>query len=110
MDTALSKSWQVSTHGRLSNRSGALSLGSKGAAGYLRVQIDGCNFYVHRVVAGAFLGPPPSEDAWQVHHKDGNPSNNHISNLEYVTCSQNHCHSHAGGTIGAAADLCFRSP
>ena len=34
-------------------------------------------FYVRRVVAHAFLGPPPSEDAWQVHHTDGNPGNNH---------------------------------
>lgn len=53
--------------------------------------------FVHRVVAHAFLGPPPSEDAWQVHHKDGNPSNNHITNLQYVTQSENIGHSYASG-------------
>ena len=58
----------------------------------------GEHFYVHRVVAHAFLGPPPSEDAWQVNHKDGNRSNNNITNLEYVTCSQNNLRSHASGT------------
>ena len=43
-------------------------------------------------------GPSPSEDAWQVHHKDGNRSNNSLTNLEYVTGSQNQRHSHASGT------------
>ena len=57
-------------------------------------------FLVHRVAAFAFLGPPPSEDAWQVHHKDGNPGNNHITNLEYVTGSQNLFYSFASGTRG----------
>ena len=42
--------------------------------------------------------PSPSEDAWQVHHKDGNPSNNSLTNLEYVTGSQNQRHSYASGT------------
>ena len=81
----------------MSNPFGVISLGSALASGYFRVSIHGERHYVHRVVAHAFLGPPPSEDAWQVHHKDGNPGNNHVTNLEYVTCSQNHRHSHAGG-------------
>ena len=55
------------------------------------------SFYVHRVVAHTFLGPPPSKDAWQVHHRDGNAGNNHVTNLEYVTCSQNLHYSYAGG-------------
>ena len=55
-------------------------------------------FLVHRVTAFSFLGPPPSEDAWQVHHKDGNPANNRVTNLEYVTGSQNLRYSFASGT------------
>lgn len=47
---------------------------------------------VHRLVAYAFLGSP-SEEAWQVHHQDGDPSNNKVDNLEYVTQSQNIHHS-----------------
>ena len=60
---------------------------------------------IHRVVAHTFLGPPPSEDAWQVHHRDGNRGNNHISNLEYVTGSQNVSHSFAAATRRCGAHL-----
>lgn len=45
--------------------------------------------FVHRLVARAFLGPPPSLEQMQVHHRDADPSNNHVDNLEYVTASQN---------------------
>ena len=90
-------SWQVSSHGRVSNLRGTISFGSAHPSGYLRAKVRGEDLYVHRIVALAFLGPPPSEDAWQVHHKDGNPGNNHILNLEYVTQSQNQRHSHASG-------------
>ena len=93
-----SRSWQVSSNGRMCNPHGVISLGSAHSSGYLRVRICGEDVYVHRVVALAFRGPPPSEDAWQVHHKDGDRSNNHVTNLEYATCSQNHYYSHASGT------------
>ena len=66
--------------------------------------ISGEQLQVHRVVAYSFLGSPPSEDAWQVHHKDGNPGNNHVTNLEYVTQSQNISESYASGT------RCCRGP
>ena len=46
----------------------------------------------------AFKGPPLNEQAWQVHHKDGDKSNNRLDNLEYVTRSQNMLHSHAQPT------------
>ena len=96
--TALSRSWQVSSRGRVCNSFGVISVGSANPLGYLKVKMGGEQFYVHRVVAWTFLGPAPNEDAWQVHHIDGNPGNNCISNLEYVTNSQNVRHSHASGT------------
>ena len=96
--TAAPGSWQVSSHGRVSNLRGTISFGSSRASGYCDVMIEKERFFVHRVVAQTFLGPPPTKDVWQVHHRDGNPSNNHITNLEYVTCSQNHRHSHARGS------------
>jgi len=48
---------------------------------------------VHRIVCLAFLGPSDLE----VNHIDGDPSNNHISNLEYVTHSENLLHAYRTG-------------
>ena len=95
--TAALAGWQVSSHGRMLNPFGVISFGSLQPSGYFRVRMRGEAFLVHRVVANAFFGPPPREDAWEVHHKDGNPSNNHISNLQYVTRSENVSHSYAAG-------------
>lgn len=46
---------------------------------------------VHRLVMVAFAGHPPLGK--QVNHKDGNPSNNRLVNLEYVTPSENTRHA-----------------
>jgi hypothetical protein len=43
--------------------------------------------YAHRLVAEAFLGPCP--DGQEVRHKDGDRSNNHLSNLCYGTPKDN---------------------
>jgi len=43
--------------------------------------------YVHRMVAEAFIGPCP--EGYEVNHKDGNPANNILENLEYLTVVQN---------------------
>jgi hypothetical protein len=49
------------------------------------------NLKVHRAVASAFLGSPPS--GMQVNHKNGDKTDNRSTNLEYVTCRENihHC-------------------
>ena len=51
--------------------------------------------YVHRIVAELFL-PNPNNNP-EVNHKDGNPLNNHVSNLEWVTHSANLKHAVAIG-------------
>ena len=91
-------SWQVSSRGRVCNTRGVISYGTLKATGYCRVQMSGNDFYVHRLVALAFLGSPPDGSTWQVHHRDGNKANNHLDNLEYVTPSQNIIASYASQT------------
>lgn len=49
------------------------------------------HFLGHRLVALAFI--PKEENKNYVNHKDGNRQNNNISNLEWVTQSENITHS-----------------
>lgn len=49
--------------------------------------------YIHRLVAEHFIGPCP-EDGMVVNHIDGDPFNNHVSNLEWATSSENQKHYH----------------
>jgi hypothetical protein len=64
---------------------------SPGNRGYLRVSFKyhGNARMVHHLVAEAFLGPGLGRI---IHHRDGNPSNNHVDNLEWATPSQNRRH------------------
>ena len=52
---------------------------------------------VHRLIAQAFI--PNPENKPQINHKDGNPLNNHISNLEWMTASENNEHSRNTGLV-----------
>jgi hypothetical protein len=66
-------------------------------------------FNVHRLVAIAFLGPPPTPKH-QINHIDGNKLNNNVSNLEWVTSAENEAHAarmglKARGSENGAAKL-----
>ena len=58
---------------------------------YPLVQLVETKIYVHRLVAAAFLGPAisPSGEALIVRHKDDDPSNNRLSNLQFGTHKDN---------------------
>jgi hypothetical protein len=53
----------------------------------LRINGSRRTFAVHRLVATAFLGEP--KKGIHVHHIDGVKTNNHLSNLAYVTHREN---------------------
>ena len=46
--------------------------------------------FVHRLVAETWV--PNPDNLPEINHIDGNPQNNHISNLEWCTHQQNHQH------------------
>ena len=48
---------------------------------------DSCGHYVHHLVAEAFHGPRPN--GYVVDHKDENKLNNHATNLQYISRSEN---------------------
>ena len=57
---------------------------------HLRVNKKSFHRTGHRLVAETFLG---YEKELQVNHKDGDKTNNNITNLEWVTASENISHS-----------------
>lgn len=71
------------------------------SGGYLCVGLwvdgKGKSCYIHRLVALVFLGPCP--EGMQVHHHDGQKTNNNLANLHYVTPAENIRHAFNAGLI-----------
>ena len=94
--------YEVSTNGQVRNRTTKKILkGRLSKNGYLQVsiKIDAtqkfCNRYIHRLVALHFIQNPNNKR--EVNHIDGNKENNTLSNLEWVTSSENQKHRHLIG-------------
>ena len=70
--------------------------------GYLRVSLSrkhqARSHAVHRLVAIAFLGLPPSA-LHQINHRDGDKRHNSPFNLEWVTPSENMVHAYTTGLM-----------
>lgn len=88
--------YEISEKGELRNSiSGRLlkpKINKKGYV-YYTVSCDGVlrDISAHRAVAISFLENP--DDLEQINHIDGNKTNNHYSNLEWMTQSQNMKHA-----------------
>jgi hypothetical protein len=68
--------------------------------GYFRISLGKGRkkFSVHRVVLMTF-GNLPINDKMQVNHIDGDKTNNHIDNLEWLTNRENIIHAYANNLI-----------
>lgn len=92
----------ASTYGRLRNNEKGFILKQTfdKSTGYMVVNVAADNGWhnakgVHVLIATAFL--PNPENKRLVNHKDGNKTNNHLSNLEWNTDSENMRHAFAHG-------------
>ena len=83
-------SYSVSNIGRVKNNKTNRLLKqdtSRSRKGYCSVKLDKQNCLVHRLVAEAFIPNPNNYPL--VNHKDENPENNSIENLEWCTSQYN---------------------
>lgn len=91
--------YKVSSTGQVFGSRGWLLTGEVIPAGYRVVFLyqNGKCYprYVHALVAGAFIGARP--DGMTINHKDGDKLNNAMSNLEYVSMSDNVQHAYDTG-------------
>lgn len=60
---------------------------------YINMKKKAYKKYVHRLVAEAFLPSPTNENQKYVNHIDRDKSNNNVTNLEWVTHSENILHN-----------------
>ena len=96
--------YEVSNKGRVKSLvSGKLLSPQSNGVGYLKVELwkdkIGKKKYIHRLVADAFL-PNPLNRA-EVNHRDSDPTNNTLENLEWVSSSENTKHAVYKGALKA---------
>ena len=93
----------IDTEGRVVNKNKMLykiPTSNNAGKGYLYVDLykngERKRFYIHRLVAKTFI--PNPENKPFINHKDGNPRNNNVDNLEWCTPIENV--EHASKVLG----------
>lgn len=91
------------TQSKRNYKAGRLLKGQVTRKGYVRFYFPwpgkhGRQFSAHRLVCEAFNGPAPSAEHTHVAHNDGNPRNNHFSNLRWATPQENEADRQVHGT------------
>jgi len=79
--------YEISNFGRLRRIGRRRLIEGSISEGYIQVSIHGVTQRVHRLVAQAFILNPEGKE--MVDHIDGNRTNNHVSNLRWVTAEEN---------------------
>ena len=94
--------YEINENGTIRNvKSKKIVKGYKEKNGYIRVKFENkclghiVRTSVHRLVAEAFI--PNPDNLPEVNHKDSVRDNNHVSNLEWVTQSENMKHAYHVG-------------
>lgn len=62
------------------------------SGGYIRIKFGGGSKFIHRLVAEKFIPNPEGKE--MVDHIDGNRTNNHFSNLRWVSAEENANNEH----------------
>lgn len=85
--------YRVSNKGRVKRPNGAFSAITYTIEGYCKVRVGLLTRRtIHRLVALAFIGPDPTVEGgprYVVDHIDDNPYNNKVTNLQWITNSEN---------------------
>ena len=95
----INEKYAVSNHGHVKNKNrGNILKGTVNDKGYILVRVEDRKLTrLHHLVGAAFIGPRPT--GWDTNHIDGNKQNNHASNLEYCTKSENSRHALNNGFV-----------
>lgn len=64
---------------------------------YLCIVLEGRNYFIHRLVANAFVPNPQRKRC--INHKNGNKQDNRAANLEWTTHSENMVHASRTGLL-----------
>lgn len=87
--------YTIREDGQVVSRFGRVIKPQMARVGYWRVELAGRKYLLHRLLAQAFIPNPDGKP--QVNHIDGDKTNNALTNLEWVTQSENQLHAYRAG-------------